>query len=122
MGASVVPVPQNPGDRITQNIAAMRSQGATEHDIETYLTQIEGLKPQESMAKGVGRALVQGATYNFGDELGLTNRDAEKAFQQNHPVADFLAKMVGGVAAPAAAVIAAPSLATLAGAVGLGAA
>jgi hypothetical protein len=122
MGASVVPVQENPGDRITRTIAAMRAQGATEHDVETYLTQVEGLKPQESMAKGVGRALVQGATYNFGDELGLTNRGAEKAFQQAHPIADLLAKMAGGVVAPAAAVIAAPSLATLAGAVGLGAA
>lgn len=33
-------------DRIEQIIAAMKAQGASEHDIETYLTQHEGLTPE----------------------------------------------------------------------------
>lgn len=36
---------QDPTDRITRTIAALRQQGATEQDIETYLTEHEGLKP-----------------------------------------------------------------------------
>src|SRR5689334_6212001 len=74
-------------ERLTKNGAAP--------DAATAI--VKSRQPQQSMAKGVGRALVQGATYNFGDELGLTNRGAEKAFQQAHPIADFLAKMAGGV-------------------------
>ena len=100
----------------------MRAQGATEHDVETYLTQVEGIQPQEGLAKGMGRAFMQGATFNFGDELGLTDRAKEQAFQQNHPIADFLAKLTGGALAPAAAVVAAPELgAGLGGAALLGA-
>lgn len=122
MGASVQP--QGPGDRISRNIAAMRAQGANEKDIEAYLTQVEGLKPEGSggiTARGLGRSFTQGATFNFGDELGLTDRSAEKAFQQAHPVADFFAKLGGGLLAPAAAVVAAPAAAmTLPGAIALG--
>lgn len=36
------------GDRIARTVAALRSQGATEQDIEAYLTEHEGLKPDAS--------------------------------------------------------------------------
>ncbi len=48
MGASVQPEPQGAGDRISRNIAVMRAQGASEPDIESYLTQHEGLAPQSA--------------------------------------------------------------------------
>jgi hypothetical protein len=121
MGVSVQPVPTSPqsdGDRITQTIAAMRAQGATEHDVETYLTQVEGIQPVQDRSlsiRNLGRAFTQGATFGFGDELGLTSRPAEHAFQGEHPVADFLAKLAGGAIGPAAAVVAAPSLGTTLG-------
>jgi hypothetical protein len=47
MGASV-----RPESRIERNIAALRSQGATEADVEAYLTQHEGLKPTEQPSLG----------------------------------------------------------------------
>ncbi len=123
MGASVQPV-QAPsdGDRISRNIAAMRSQGASEQDIEAYLTQHEGLQPQqapESMGRGIGRALTQGATFNFGDKLGLVDPAKQKAFQEAHPWINALSEMAGGSVAPIAAATAFPALATGAGAVGL---
>lgn len=43
MGASVRP--EQGGSRIERNIAALRAQGASEQDVEAYLTQHEGLKP-----------------------------------------------------------------------------
>lgn len=57
------PTPPTPADRITKNIAAMRSQGATEHDIETYLTQHEGLKPSGAPESN------SAPTGNFGDAV-----------------------------------------------------
>jgi hypothetical protein len=65
--------------------------------------------------RNVGRAFTQGATLGFGDELGLTDRDAEKAFKQNHPGVDFAAKFLGGALAPAAAALLAPEAAATAG-------
>lgn len=48
MGASVQP---ETGDRITRTIDALRKQGASEHDIEMYLTEHEGIHPVGSHSK-----------------------------------------------------------------------
>lgn len=123
MGASARP--ESGGDRITRNIAAMRAQGASEHDVETYLTQHEGLAPEQDTritAKNLGGSFVQGASLGWADDAGLTDPRARKAFQAAHPIADLLAKLGGGLVAPAAAVAAAPALGTtLGGAALLGA-
>jgi hypothetical protein len=60
--------------------------------------------------RDVGRSLLQGATFGFGDELGMTDRAKEKQFAAAHPYYDFGLKMLGGAVAPAAAVFAAPEL------------
>lgn len=84
MGASIRP--ESPGERIKRNIAAMKAQGASEADIEAYLVQREGLKPEtgpsfdnaltqtrpaaksESLKDAV-TGFAQGAGFNFGDEV-----------------------------------------------------
>jgi hypothetical protein len=57
--------------------------------------------------KGLGRAAVQGATFELGDELGLTDREAGKRFDEENPVMSTVARIVGGaplfVAGPGAA-------------------
>lgn len=50
-----------------------------------------------SYLQGLGREAVQGATMDFGDELGLTDRDASKRFGEQHPIASTVAKIAGGV-------------------------
>lgn len=80
MGASVQP--QQPG-RIARNIEAMRSQGATDDDIEAYLTQHEGLKPEPA---------------SFDDVQGGAKSTAPKPF--GIPKPDFK-KIAPGVAANA---------------------
>lgn len=59
MGASVRP---DGGSRIERNIAALRQQGASEHDIEAYLTQHEGMKPSAPAAPrpGLGERVMSG--------------------------------------------------------------
>lgn len=71
-------------------------------------------------AKNLFRAFGQGALYNFGDEIGLVDKQADKEFSDAHPIASGLSKVVGGAIAPIAAVAAAPTLAGFGGAVALG--
>lgn len=47
--------------------------------------------------KGLGREAVQGATFDFGDELGLTDRAASQRFGEQHPVMSTVARIAGGV-------------------------
>lgn len=47
-----MPDPIQSPDRISVVIDALRKQGASEHDIETYLTEHEGLKPVEATPTG----------------------------------------------------------------------
>jgi len=121
MGTSVQPDPTTLA-RIQANVAKMRAKGATDDDVASYLAYEDGHIPAPSSPntdislRNLGRSFTQGATFGFGDELGLTNRDAEKAFKTAHPVADFMSKLVGGALAPAAAMAAAPE--ALAGAGG----
>jgi len=63
MGASVRP--EGPGDRIQRNIAALRSQGASDNDIESYLRDVEGLSPSGESLQGFGG---HGSGRDFGDE------------------------------------------------------
>lgn len=88
MGASVRP--ESAGARIERNIAAMREQGANEADIEAYLTEHEGLKPEAPAkparlpmaadatarrAPGTGRSGdFQAATNNIGEQAGFVGR------------------------------------------------
>lgn len=65
--------------------------------------------------QNLGRSFTQGATFGFGDELGLTDRDAEKAFKHDHGGFDFTMKLLGGLVAPAIAAFAAPEAAATAG-------
>lgn len=117
MGASVQPNPKEIA-RIQANVAKMRSMNAPESDVLAYLQHEDAQPPapEESMWRGMGRAATQGATFGFGDELGLTDRAKENAFKTAHPVADFIAKLGGGAVAPIAAMVAAPE--ALAGAGG----
>lgn len=131
MGASVQPVQQpSPQEiaRIQANVVKMRSMGAPESDVVAYL-QHEDSQASAAPAmdtslslRNLGRSAMQGATFGFGDEIGLTDRAKENAFKAEHPIADLLAKLGGGAVAPVAAVMAAPVLGTSAlGAAGLGA-
>lgn len=96
-------------ERLTQNGAAPAT--------ATSIVQSRGGSADSDVSlRNVGRALTQGATFGFGDELGLTDRAKESAFKQAHPIIDAIAKMGGGLAAPVAAMAAAPE--ALAGAGG----
>jgi hypothetical protein len=122
MGASVQPDPKEMA-RIQANVAKMRAANAPESDVLAYLQHEDSqpsAAPEESMWKGAGRAALQGATFGFGDEMGLTDRAKESAFKANHPVVDFLAKMGGGLVAPAAAVALAPEAAGVGTAAAIG--
>ena len=59
-----------------------------------------GIKPESwsSYFKGLGREAVQGATFDFGDELGLTDAKASESFAAEHPIASTVARVAGGVA------------------------
>lgn len=129
MGSSVQPVQPSPQEiaRIQGNVGRMRAQGAPESDVLAYLQHEDSLAsagpPMDTSLsfRNLGRSAVQGATFGWGDELGLTDRAKEAAFKAGHPVADFLAKLGGGIVAPALAVAAAPALGTtLGGAAALG--
>jgi len=71
--------------------------------------------------KNFGRSLAQGGTFNFSDEMGLTDPNAEKAFKAAHPFVDLTGKVIGGAVAPAAAIAALPELGTGAGVAALAA-
>lgn len=49
-------------------------------------------------ARGLGREALQGATFDFGDELGLTDRAASERFGAQYPIASTVARIAGGVA------------------------
>lgn len=53
MGASVRPV--DDGERIRANVAKMRAQGAPDADVDHYLQNVEGLKPNAPAAPGAPR-------------------------------------------------------------------
>lgn len=85
--------------------------------------------PAPITARDIGRAALQGATLHWGDEAAKLahlpasmqpDMRAQVTFAKNHPVANFLAQLGGGVAAPVAAAFAAPELATVGGAAALG--
>ncbi len=137
MGVSVMPVPSGQPSladvqRVKANVAKMRAAGAPESDVLAYLQHEDSLSsatptplPSPSSTdlsfRNIGRSITQGATFGFGDEMGLVNREADKAFAAEHPIANFAGRMLGGLAAPAAAVAAAPALGTSAlGAAALG--
>lgn len=64
--------------------------------------------PSPGMATGMANAFTQGATFNFGDELrGLLPggddakaalRASDRAFRDEHPIADFVARGAGNIA------------------------
>lgn len=108
--------------RIQGNVAKMRAAGAPESDVAAYLQHEDSLTQNapaptntDLSFRNLGRSFTQGATFGFGDEMGLTNRDAENAFKAQHPIADFASKMLGGSIAPIAATVAAPEVAATAG-------
>lgn len=47
--------------------------------------------------RGLGREAVQGATFDFGDELGLTDSAASRDFSARHPIASTLARVGGSL-------------------------
>jgi hypothetical protein len=58
--------------------------------------------PQSEMGwgdylKGLGREAIQGATFDFGDELGITDRDASQQFSTQHPIASTVARIAGSL-------------------------
>lgn len=110
--------------RIQANVAKMRAQGAPEQLIIKYLQHEQTLlarQPTEITARDIARSAGQGASYGFSDELGLADRDKQKAFQANHPAADFLAKLAGGSVAPiVASIVGPPALAGVGGAAAMG--
>ena len=56
--------------------------------------------------KAIGEELIQGATANFGDELGLVDRDANEQWRRQSPVASTLANAIGLVLNPASRLLA----------------
>jgi len=91
------PTPPDDGERIRQNVAKMRAQGATDTEVESYLTGHEGLKPHAAVAPTPTRGgmvsttsrtgaalqgLAQGATLGYADEalggIGALNHIAPK--------------------------------------------
>lgn len=59
-----------------------------------------GLQTQSwgEYARGLGREALQGATFDFADELGLTDRAASERFGAQYPIASTVARIAGGVA------------------------
>jgi hypothetical protein len=47
--------------------------------------------------KGLGREAVQGATFDFGNELGLTDRAASEQFSAENPIASTVARIAGSL-------------------------
>lgn len=123
--------PQKPSPaevaRVQANVAKMRAAGAPESDVVAYLQHEDSLSSQapapntDLSFRNLGRSFVQGGTFGWGDELGLTSREGAAAFKAEHPIADFIAKLAGGAVAPAVAVATLPGAATLGGAAAIGA-
>src|SRR4051812_30040854 len=64
-------------ERITKNGASP--------DAATAIVKSRGPQKDTSInARNLLRSAGQGATFGFSDELGLTDRDAQKAFQHDH--------------------------------------
>lgn len=102
-------------ERLTKNGAS--------HSAATQIVQSRNSSPDDTnlSLRNVGRSVTQGATFGFGDEMGLTDRAKENAFKAEHPIVDMIAKMAGGVPAAIGATMAAPVLGTtLGGAAALG--
>jgi hypothetical protein len=105
----------NPED-LKEIIAEAKRRGYTESEIFSKLKEmgmpIDGSSPIE--AADVGRSLVQGATFNFGDEiLGVlpewlgggdeakaTMRSRDKAFKDEHPAIGLASEIAGGMVVP----------------------
>jgi hypothetical protein len=66
-------------------------------------------------ARGLGRQAVQGLTFNFGDELGLIDKQKTEEFAQEHPIASTVAGIAGGLPLFAAGPGAALARASMAG-------
>ncbi len=122
--------------RIQANVAKMRAAKAPEEDVIAYLQHEDSLAaaaPKHDTtinARNLLRSAGQGATFMFSDEIGkalgvgqgpggLADRESQKAFQHDHPIADFFAKLGGGVVAPAVAALAAPEALAGAGVAGV---
>lgn len=113
--------PEPGGGRVERNVAAMRQQGASEHDIETYLTGHEGLKPSApslaprdvtsaikrepvthqslgQAATGAAEKMNQGASFGLSDEIGALVGGAIAS--PRHPLKNF-EKLRREIAAPA---------------------
>jgi hypothetical protein len=73
--------------------------------------------PPDSFSKELLRQVGQGATFNFGDELGLIDKSKSDQFEKEHPYYSMGAQMAGGAIAPLALALMAPA----APATGLGA-
>ena len=56
--------------------------------------------------KGLGREGLQGATFNWGDEMGLVDLEKQKAFEAQYPKASIAANIAGGLAPNAIAYLA----------------
>jgi len=76
-----------------------------------------GLKEESwgDYARGLGRQAVQGLTFNFGDELGLIDKQKTEEFAQEHPIASTVAGIAGGLPLFAAGPGAALARASMAG-------
>lgn len=109
MGASVQPTPVDPVADYLQSKAAV-------DPVSDYLAAKTAATPNP--AKDFGRSILQGATFNFGTKMGLDPK-AQAAFQSKHPFYNAAGEILGGAAAPIAAAMALPELATGAGATAL---
>jgi hypothetical protein len=78
-------------------------------DYQAHQAQQPAFDTSRSLSN-MGRAFRQGATYNFGDELGLVDPAKEAAFAKANPWTDLGMKAAGGVLAPAVALAAAPEV------------
>lgn len=58
-----------------------------------------GLREQSwgEYAQNLGRQAVQGVTFNFGDELGLIDKDKTEEFARDNPIASTVASIAGGI-------------------------
>lgn len=94
-------------DRLTQNGA--------KPDAATAIVKSRSAPNTDLSLRNLGRSVTQGATFGFGDELGLTDRAKENAFKAEHPWIDAGAKTIGMIPAAVGAIAAAPVLGTTAG-------
>lgn len=101
------PTPQQKA-KIQANVATMRAKGATDDEVLQYLQYEEGQLASAPASgtdvnlKNLGRSALNQALFQFGDELGIVDREKNKAFQKEHPWASTGARIVGGALAPIA--------------------